>query len=79
MKWDKNRIKQASLSDVSARYKALPTLEQIEMAKDHPEIFEFEAISVGDSDGQCFFIPLDESDKDTAEYIIRAIKAYQGE
>lgn len=80
MKWNKERLKNAAIGDRIAKYKAIPAnAAEALYEKSHPEIFNFEAISIGDDGGQAFLIPLDESDNETAEYILRAIKAYQGD
>lgn len=80
MKWDKERLKSAAIGARAAKYEAIPADEQEEKHKvENPELFSFFAVSVGDEEGQAFFVPLDESDRDTAEYILRAIEAYQGD
>lgn len=79
-KWDKERIKNVSIAPRIGTYEGIPATPEEEQAKKiHLEIFKFSAISIGDEAGQAFFVPLDESDRETAEYIIRAIKAYDGE
>lgn len=78
--WSKERIKNVNFGINSARYNIKPKTRHLkELEKKHPELFNFEAISIGDNDGQLFFVPLDESSKENAEYILRAIKAYKGE
>ncbi len=42
----------------------------------HPHLFGFDAISIGDNKGQAFIVPLDESDRETAELIIKSIKGF---
>ena len=77
--WSLERLKSAKISVRTATYEGIPANEQEEMMKKlHPEIFSFEAISIGDGNGQAFLVPLDESSKETAELIIKAIAAYQG-
>ena len=77
--WKPDEIKKASINVRSAKYEAIPANEYEEkVKKEHPEIFSFEAISIGDKKGQAFIVPLDESSRETAEYILRAIAAYDG-
>ncbi|MCK5606800.1 hypothetical protein KAR91_33165 [Candidatus Pacearchaeota archaeon] len=79
MRWGKERLKKATINVRVARYEAHPANEREEAYKrTNPEIFNFDAISIGDEDGQAFLVPLDESDRETAEFIVRAIKAYDG-
>ena len=78
-KWSIKRIKNASIGMFSANYEVIPNTEETIKAKEaYPHLFSFKAISVGDKNGQAFIVPLDESSKETAEYILRAIKAYNG-
>lgn len=78
--WGKRRIKSSFIAPLAADYGVINlTEEQLIRKKDHPEIFKFQAISIGDRGGQLFFVPLDESSRKNAEYILRAIKAYKGE
>lgn len=78
--WTPERLKKASINVRSAKYEAVPATPREEaIKKDHPEIFEMKAISVGDNNGQAFIVPLDESSRETAEYILRAIAAYAGD
>lgn len=80
MDWDIKRLKGATLALKVAQYEAVAlTLEQVTMKRLHPELFNFEAISVGDEDGQAFIVPLDESGRGTAELILKALAAYKGE
>lgn len=80
MKWDKLRIKSASIGVRIGAYKALPANDiEKKQLEAHPEIMFFNAISIGDDDGQAFIVPLDDSDRETAEYILRALKAYTGD
>jgi hypothetical protein len=79
MDWSIDRLKKATLGEKSGSYKVIPKTErELNISKINPEIFEFEAISIGDRSGQALFIPLDESSKKTAEYILRAIASYKG-
>lgn len=78
--WSPERLKQAKIGVRIAAYEAIPaTIHEAAMKQKHPQMFKFEAISVGDDNGQAFIVPLDESSRDVAEYIIRAIAAYNGE
>ena len=80
MDWPKERIKLATIGVREATYEVIPATEyeiSIKLAK--PEMFKFRAISIGDEKGQMFFVPLDESSLGTAEYILRAIAAYNGD
>lgn len=77
--WDIERIKGASIAPRTAEYNVIPANDEEDaVKKEHPEIFNFKAISIGDNGGQLFLVPLDESDRGTAEYILRAISAYTG-
>ena len=79
MNWNPERLKSVSIGVREGKYEAVPANEtESQMKTLHPEIFSFSAISIGDNKGQAFIVPLDESSKETAEYIIRAIKAYNG-
>lgn len=78
--WSPERLKQAKIGVRIAAYKAIPaTPYEAAMEEINPQMFNFDAISVGDDNGQAFIVPLDESSRDVAEYIIRAIAAYKGE
>ena len=78
--WSPQRLKRASLGLASGRYEATPTTpEMIDAKKRNPDLFKFDAVSIGDEGGQAFIVPLDESSLQTAMYILRAIAAYQGE
>jgi hypothetical protein len=78
--WTSTRLKKARINVRSGKYEAIPSTPREEAIKEeYPEIFKFEAISIGDNGGQAFFVPLDESSRETAEYILRAIAAYEGE
>lgn len=80
MKWSVERLKHACIAPKVATYDCEPNSSAGYAAKlTNPEIFKFEAISIGDEGGQAFIVPLDESCKETAEYILRAIAAYTGE
>ena len=75
--WSLDRLKKATLGARVASYKAIPTTEQEKAAAErYPKVFKFQAVSIGDKNGQAFFVPLDESSKKTAELIINAIAAY---
>jgi hypothetical protein len=77
--WTAKRLKLATIGKRIATYEAIaatPEEEKIKMQQ--PKIFKFPAISIGDAHGQAFLVPLDESSRETAEYIIRAIAAYEG-
>ena len=78
--WNIQRLKAASIGPRTATYQGVPSTRKAEQVqKRKPEIFEFEAVSIGDENGQAFLVPLDESSKETAEYILRAIAAYEGD
>ena len=81
IKWNKDIIKKAMIGARTATYKpAAQSAYQKLMEETHPEMFQFKALSVGcDEIGQLFIVPLDESSKENAEYILRAIRAYEGE
>ena len=71
MNWTKERLQAASLVPTEGTYEAHPKdLFGLKLKEKHPHIFNFEAISFGDGDGQAFFVPLDESSKETAEFIL---------
>lgn len=75
--WSLERIKGTSLAPRVGKYKVTPTSESEEKFKiTHPHLFEFEAVSVGDGKGQMFLVPLDESSKETAQFILDAVKFY---
>ena len=78
--WNVEELKSIKIGARTANYEALPaTILEKEMKKKQPQLFTFEAISIGKDDkGQAFLVPLDESSRETAEYIIRAIIAYEG-
>lgn len=77
--WSLKRLKSAKFGVRVATYEAIPANPQeAEMKENHPQLFKFEALSIGDDNGQAFLVPLDESSKETAELIIRAIAAYSG-
>lgn len=77
--WSLKRLKSAKLAVRVATYEAIPAnAHEAAMKKIRPQLFKFEAISIGDDSGQAFLVPLDESSKETAELIIKAIAAYQG-
>lgn len=78
--WKPSRLKNATIGVRAATYEAHPKpndLKGLILREKHPEIFTFEAISIGDDTGQAFIVPLDESSRETAEYILRAIAAYK--
>ena len=84
--WSSKRLKAASIGKkaagyvVTAEYVLIPESgHERSIYEAHPERLSFSAISVGDSSGQAFLVPLDESSRETAEYILRAIAAYSGE
>ena len=78
--WTPKRLKGATVGLREAVYEALPGSKMEAKIKDElPELFRFKAISVGDENGQAFLVPLDESSRETAMYILRAIAAYEGE
>lgn len=77
--WSLKRLKSAKIGVRTATYEAIPaTPQEAEMKEKHPHLFKFEALSIGDDNGQAFLVPLDESSKETAELIIKAIAAYRG-
>lgn len=75
--WTAKRLKRATLGARENTYEAVPMsiLEQMALG-DH---VRFQAVSIGDDRGQAFIVPLDESSVETAEYILRAIAAYEGD
>ncbi len=76
-KWENERIKNVYIGPLSAAYKVTPTSYAEKQAfKTKPEMFEFEALSIGDNAGQMCIIPLDDSSRENAEYIIKALKYY---
>jgi len=80
MKWSVERIKGAVIGTRSSEYLANPKSEyEKNMFKTYPHLANFEALSIGDIAGQALLIPLDESSREVAEYVLRAIKAYEGE
>jgi hypothetical protein len=80
MNWGINRLKGASIAPNVAEYEAIPsTSEQQYFKQIKPELFKFQAISIGDENGQAFIVPLDESGRGTAELILKALAAYKGE
>lgn len=77
--WSLERLKKAKFGVRVATYEAIPANSyEAENKEKHPHLFKFEALSIGDESGQAFLVPLDESSKETAELIIKAIAAYQG-
>lgn len=75
--WTKERAINASIGARKGKYEAIPEDKRaIEVRRTHPHLFKFEAVSVGDSSGQMFFVPLDESSEETAHFILKAIKFY---
>lgn len=67
----------ASLAPQIGRYEAIPQSDREYKVKvTHPHLFEFDTVSVGDGKGQLFFVPLDESSKENAEFILEAINFY---
>ena len=75
--WSKERAFNAELAPRVGKYEAIPSNAQEESIKQkHPQLFSFEAVSIGDDNGQMFLVPLDESSKETAEFILKAIKFY---
>ena len=77
--WSLRRLKRAKFGVRIATYEAIPARPyEAEMKEKHPQLFKFEALSIGDDSGQAFLVPLDESSKETAELIIKAIAAYNG-
>jgi len=80
MNWTLARLKKAAIASRTAKYEAIPATEHERKVKEVcPDMFVFDALSVGDNDGQAFFVPLDESNREVAELIIRAIIAYEGD
>ena len=78
--WSLKRLKAAKLSPRQATYEvsAIPSSPyEASVQESHPQLFSFEALSIGDSNGQALFIPLDESSEETAKLILAAIAAYQ--
>jgi len=76
--WSIERLKGATIAPRVATYQVIPADErEEEMKKKYPEKFKFQVVSIGDKDGQAFFVPLDESSLKTAQYILKTIKEYQ--
>ena len=79
-KWSPKRLKSATIGERVATYEVIPaTSYEVEMRERYPQIFKFEAISIGDNKGQAFLVPLDESSREVTEYLLRAIAAYEGD
>lgn len=77
MDWSRVRMAGASIAPRTGRYEAIPqTPQEWSYKETHPHLFSFETISIGDKDGQLFFVPLDESSKKNAEFILNAINFY---
>lgn len=75
--WTLERLKGASIAPIEATYKAIPeTVQQRIIALTNPELFTFQAISIGDDEGQAFIVPMDESGKGTVELIFKALAQY---
>ena len=74
--WTPERLKNAALGMRVGTYEAVPMsiFERMQLGDN----VRFQAVSVGDKRGQAFIVPLDESSVETAEYILRAIAAYEG-
>ena len=78
--WDIERLKAATVGDRVGQYEGIPaTAREEAIKKSHPHIFSFQAVSIGDDNGQAFLVPLDESSGETAKLILRAIAAYEGD
>jgi hypothetical protein len=77
MNWSAERMSGASIAPRVGKYEAIPQTDHESWVKEiNPELFTFETVSVGDTGGQLFFVPLDESSKENAEFILEAIKFY---
>jgi hypothetical protein len=75
--WSQQRMSGASIAPRIGKYEAIPqTYHESRVKETNPELFSFETVSVGDTGGQLFFVPLDESSKENAEFILEAIKFY---
>lgn len=75
--WSAERMSGASIAPRIGQYEAIPqTYHESRVKETNPELFTFETVSVGDTGGQLFFVPLDESSKENAEFILEAIKFY---
>ena len=79
--WSKEEIKEATIAPRIGIYEFIPQTTREEKVKEkRPDMFRFNTLSIGlNRKGQLFFVPLDESSKENAEYILRAIAAYKGE
>jgi hypothetical protein len=78
--WDIERLKAATTGERIGQYEGIPaTAREEAIKKSHPHTFSFQAVSIGDSGGQAFLVPLDESSEATAKLILRAIAAYEGD
>ena len=78
--WSPTRLKAAFLGLKAFKYEVLPVgQDEMVLKMMFPNTFGFEGISAGDASGQAFIVPLDESSMETAQYILRAIEAYEGE
>ena len=74
--WSKERLSKISLGIRTSKYKAIPDTP---LPPYQEYLLNFEGLSIGDDNGQLCIIPLDDCSKETAEYILKAIKAYSGE
>lgn len=75
--WSLERLKRATKGSLIAEYEGFPeNFIGKELKKSNPDIFKFKAISVGDKEGQCFLVPLDESSEETCNLILKAIQFY---
>ena len=75
--WTKKEALGASLAPRKGTYEVLPaSVIELGFKQTHPHLFTFEAVSVGDENGQMFLVPLDESSEETVKFILKAIKFY---
>ena len=75
--WSLSRLQNAKIAPYEATYEAVDLSDELERIKlKQGDIFKFKAISIGDEDGQAFFVPLEESGRVTTELILKALKAY---
>lgn len=75
--WTKDRLLAAGLAPREGKYEVIPATPHEEFMKTlHPHLFSFNAVSIGDDSGQLCVVPLDESSKESAQFIVEAIKFY---
>jgi len=68
-------LRNLSVGPNKAKYEAIPGNSGQQAVKEEcPELFEFEAVSIGNKDGQFCLVPLDESSEANALLIVNALK-----